>query len=303
MTSGRRHQLAAIAIIAIALAMPDTTIASRPGSAIAFVVATGSADESAAPDEVADYVGGVAARLHTSDGTPVSGNIFFLAAVPGSDAAAVLFDDTPYRHDRGVAPEALESNVAAAEMVEDITGADVELLDLTTAPGGGASGGLAYTIAYLNVISNGAFTGDLRVAATGRVAPKGYVHPIKAINEKTAAASLARADVLFTPSTPGDTHLDRYAVRYVGELNRVALTDRTLHEERQLDHYHEWGVARADGLDIVGVRHIADVAAYLCGAGSSYACTIAAHLAGTTTGRARADDDLVAQPPAPRAVR
>ncbi|MGI9646337.1 MAG: hypothetical protein ACR2O6_13610, partial [Ilumatobacteraceae bacterium] len=28
-----------------------------------------------------------------------------------------------------------------------------------------------------------------------------------------------------------------------------------------------------DGMDIVGVRHIGDIAAYLCGAGSEVACT------------------------------
>lgn len=282
MTYGRLQHLAAIATISIAL--PNATVVSPSEGAPALASAAETAAEAATPDAVADYVGGLAARLRTSDGTPVLGDIFLLAATPGSDAGARLFDQTPYRHDREVAAEALESNFAAVETVQTISGLDPRFLDFTTAPGGGSSGGLTYTIAYLNVVSNGAFTGDLRIAATGRIAPKGYIGPVSAINEKTAAAYLAGADVLFTPGTPASTHLERYSTRYVGEHNRVGLTAMTLSEKRQLDHYHEWGASRADGLDIVGVRHIADVAAYLCGARSPYACTIADHLAETSTG-------------------
>jgi len=240
-------------------------------------------DRRPTPDASADYTGGIATRLHTADGTPVPGNVFLLMATAGSDATAQLFDETPYTHDNGTAADAHESNVAAVDTVETVTGTDIDLLELTTAPGGGPSGGITYTIAYLNVLSDGAFTGDLRIAATGRIGTHGYVDPINAIDEKTAAAHLADADVLFTPSTSTDQHLDTYGARHVGERNRARHTGNPLADERRLDNYHAWGADRPDGMDIIHVRHVADVAAYLCGTGSTYACHITELLEDTTT--------------------
>ena len=166
------------------------------------VVTSSDADRGPTPDATADYTGGTATRLHTADGAPVPGDVFLLMATAGSDAPARLYDQTPYTHDNGTAADAHESNIAANATVGTITGIDVGLLELTTAPGGGPSGGITYTIAYLNVLSDGAFTGDLRIAATGRIGTHGYFDPINAIDEKTAAAHLADADVLFTPSPP-----------------------------------------------------------------------------------------------------
>jgi hypothetical protein len=267
------------------------------------VVATSSDGTRAlVPDATADYIGGAATRLHTADGTPIPGDLFLLMATPGSVAPARLFDRTAYRHGSGPEADALESNRSAAGTVQAITGIDVDILDLTTAPGGGNSGGLIYAIAYFNVISDGAFTGELRIAATGRIARKGYVQPINAVNEKTAAAHFADADVFFTPSIPAETHLDRFGARQVGELNRAGLTGNSLDEERHLDRYHSWGANRADGMDIVGVRHVADVAAYLCGAGSTYACTVTSLLADTATAGGNTDAPRVGGPSAPAAV-
>lgn len=247
------------------------------------VVTSSDDDRGPTPDATADAAGGIAARLHTADGTPIPGNVFLLMATEGSDATARLYEDTPYTHDNGTAPDAHESNLTAVDTVETITAIDIDLLELTTAPGGGPSGGLPYTVAYLNIISNGAFTGDLRIAATGRLGTHGYIDPINAIDQKSAAAHLADADVLFTPSTPTDHHLDTYNTRYVGELFRARHTGKPLTDERQLDNYHTWGTDQPDGMDIVHVRHIADVAAYLCGTGSSYACHVTELLEDTTT--------------------
>jgi len=227
-----------------------------------------------AADVVAGYVGGIAARVHTAAGSPVPGNLFVLMATAGSDAQARLYDQTSYTHDYGVHTDAVESNITAVETVEAITGEDLDPLVLTTAPGGGPSGGLIYAITYLNIISKGAFTGDVRVAATGRLSSHGYVHPINAIDEKIAAAHLADADVLFTPSTPTNENIEAYGARLVGELFRARNTGAALAEERRLDNYRNWGAEHLNGMDVVGIRHIADVAAYLCGAGSNYACSI-----------------------------
>ncbi|MGA7759327.1 MAG: S16 family serine protease [Ilumatobacteraceae bacterium] len=253
----------------------------------ALVVAPSSdRDRSIAPDAVAQYVGGIAARIYTVDGSPVPGNVFVLMAIAGSDEHARLFDQTRYTHDQGIASDTLESNLTAVEVVEMITGADLHLLDFTTAPGGGPSGGLIYAISYLNIVSDGAFTGDVRVAATGQLGVQGYVHAINGIDEKTGAAHLADADVLFTPSTPSTDNIDAYGTRHVGELFRARNTGAPLAEERQLDHYRNWGTDRPVGMDIVGTRHIADVAAYLCGTGSKYACDILGLLADDIIGGA-----------------
>lgn len=247
---------------------------SENDSSRAVVAASSHSDRPVAADVVAGYVGGIAARVRTATGSPVPGNLFVLMATAGSDAHARLYDKTPYTHDYGVHADVVKSNVTAVETVEGITGEDLDPVDLTTAPGGGPSGGLIYAITYLNIISNGAFTGDVRVAATGRLSSHGYVHPINAIDEKIAAAHLAGADVLFTPSTPTNENIDEYGARLVGELFRARNTGAALAEERRLDNYRDWGADHPNGMDVVGIRHIADVAAYLCGTGSNYACGI-----------------------------
>ena len=226
------------------------------------------------PDRVAGHVGGIAARLHAADGTPIVGDVFLLMGSSGSTANARLYDRTPYTHDRGVHPETIASNLVAAQTVRTITGSDVELLELTGAPAGGPSGGITYAIAYLNVISDGAFTGDLRVAATGRLGPEGHINTIDYIEAKTAAAHLADVDVLFTPTVPTRAARDAYGVRSVGEFVRDPSAGGTLNDPRRLETFRWWGASRPDGMDIVDARHLIDVGAYLCGAGSTYACHI-----------------------------
>lgn len=232
------------------------------------------------PDDVAEYAGGTAARVRDASGTAVDGDLFLLMAVAGSAADARLYDATPFTHENEVPSETLESNNAAVATAATIAGVDVELLEFTTAPGGGPSGGITYTIAYLNLLTDGAFTDDLRIAATGRMGRHGYIDPINAIAEKTAAAHLADADVLFTAVVPNAEVSETHASRAVGEMFRARNTPAPLAEERRWTRYHTWGATRpTDGMDIVGVRHIGDVAAYLCGTGSETACTTLDHVA------------------------
>lgn len=237
------------------------------------------AQSGSTPDRVAAYPGGVAARLHVDDEEPVAGDVFLLMATSGSDAAARAYDQTPFRHDGGVHDDTVESNAAAVEFIEDVTGDDIELLDLTSAPAGGDSGGVAYALGYLDLASEGGFTAGLRVAATGRIHPDGYVEPVSAIDEKTAAAALAGAAVLFTASIPDEATIAAHGARFVGEMRWTRRPDSTLAEERHWDRYHTWGDNRPDGMDVVAIRHIGDVAAYLCGAGSIPACRVVEELA------------------------
>jgi hypothetical protein len=230
------------------------------------------------PDLVAEHVGGIAARLHADGDAPIPGHVFLLLARAGSTARARLYDRTPYTHDGGDHDDTRDSNRIAARVVEAATGSDVEILDLTSAPGGGASAGLAYAIAYLDAVSGGAFTGELRVAATGRLDRNGHVGSIDHIDLKTAAAHLADADVLFTPVAPSGGTLDAYADRLVGEMVRPADGAVTLNDPRRVDAFRQWGAGRPDGMDVVDARHLIDVAAYLCGSGSSYACQVVGQL-------------------------
>lgn len=255
--------------------------ADRPGPPLD---GTSSGDDpSPVPDASADRVGGIAARLHVADGAAVVGDVFVLMAAEGSQESVRLFDETPFTHGNGTSDDAHESNLAANTTVEAITGTEIDVVDFTTAPGGGRSAGLTYAIGYLNMISGGSFTGGLRVAATGRLRTHGYVMPVNAIDEKTAAAHLADADVIFTPSTPTDHHRRMYGARVVGELFRAAHTGTPLRVERRLDNYTAWGTDPPPGMDIVQVRHLADVAAYLCGSGSNYACDITEVLGAAST--------------------
>ncbi len=246
-----------------------------------------------APDRVADHVGGIAARLRRADGTTVAGHLYLLLATVGSEEHARLFEQTPFTHDRGAHADTIESNRLAAAAAEALTGHDVEHVEFTTAPGGGPSGGLIYLIAYLNLTSDGAFTGDLRVAATGELRAEGYIAPVTAANEKVGAAELAGTDVFFTSAAPSHAAVAEHGGRHTGHRFRSRHGRSPLATERSLDEYETWGATRPDALDIVSVGHVADVAAYLCGAGSGYACAVADQLGTTITSDTLTDYDLI----------
>ena len=245
------------------------------------------------PDDVADYVGGIAARLRRTDETPVAGRLYVLMATVGSDERARLYEQTPFTHDNGAHADTIESNERAVEAAESITGVEVEQIEFTTAPGGGPSAGLIYLIAYLNVISHGAFTADVNVAATGELDAEGYIGHVRGVDEKLGAAHLAGADVFFAPSAPSHPKLAEHAARRSGYVYRSRYGRATLASERGLDDYETWGADRPKGLDVVEVGHIADVAAYLCGAASEYACSIVDLLGATITSDTLTAYDIV----------
>lgn len=226
------------------------------------------------PDIVADHRGGTAARLHDADGTPIAGDVFLLIGSANPTASARVYDATPYTHDGRSHPDTVRSNLLALTAVNAIADSDIGFIAMTSGSGGGPSGGLTRAIAYLNVLSDGEFTGDLRVAATGELSPEGHVGAIEHIDEKTAAAHLAGADVLFTPTVPTAEALEVFAARTVGESVRDPLTGDSLHDPRRVDLFRRWGTSRPPGMDVVDARHLIDVSSYLCGAGSAFACDI-----------------------------
>jgi hypothetical protein len=235
----------------------------------------GAAD--AEPDVVADdIVGGFAIRLHTVDGAPIPGDVFLLAAQGTDDRKVFVYDDTPFTTTRDRAhADTISTNINARYLATTITGADVPVLDLSTSGRGGPSGGVAYTIAYLDVLSDGAYTGDLRVAGTGTVSPGGRHNPVTEIDQKVAAAYVADADVMFSAGLPSSlSDVNALPARIErASLANTATARATLLERVEI--YTELGETRpAHGLDVIGISHVIDVAAYLCGSGSDYACEI-----------------------------
>lgn len=225
-------------------------------------------------DVVADHRGGTAARLFDGDGSPIPGNVFLLLGPASATTPARVYDATPYEHASGRHPDTIASNLVAHRVVRTITGSDVGVVDMTSASGSGPSGGLTRAIAYLNIVSGGRFTGDLRVAATGQLTPDGHVGGIDNIDPKTVAARLADVDVLFTPTVPTGEVADAYGARLVGEVARDPKAGHSLNDPRRLALFSLWGAGRPVGMDIVDARHLIDVSSYLCGAGSEFACAV-----------------------------
>ena len=280
----KRTTLSAV-LAAILICGPGGTGAAAEAPASALLAATSIAQLAApipgavyaAPDVISDdIVGGYTIRLHTVDGQSLPGDVFLLAAHANAERKVLVFDDTPYTATRSRAhADTIAANINAHHVATAITGSDVPLLDLTTSGGGGPSGGVVYTIAYLDVISNGGFTGGLRVAGTGRVWPGGRYNPVDGIEQKVAAAYVADVDVMFSagmPSTLSEAHdlpvrIERASLTNI-DTARASLSER-------VEMYIKLGATRpTDGLDVVGISHVVDIAAYLCGSGSDYACEI-----------------------------
>jgi PDZ domain-containing protein len=72
-------------------------------------------------------------------------------------------------------------------------------VDIDPGSVGGPSAGLAFTLALLDVLSEGDLTGGLRVAVTGAIAEDGTVLPVGGVAQKVVAANAADADVLLVP--------------------------------------------------------------------------------------------------------
>lgn len=235
-----------------------------------------SASAVPAPDVVGFARGGTAARLLIEDGTPVPGDVFVLMGLPGLERPARVWDETPYPYSRpDEHPDSQQSNVDARSLVEELVGELIDAERFTTPSGGGSSVGLAYTLGYLNVWSGGGFTGEVSSAATGRLETFGWIFPVTALEEKLAAAVAAGVDVVFTPTWPAASSVDDFRVRRVGTVSSQRFPGTVVADARAWDDYRRWGADRRDGrVDLVGVRHVGDVAAYLCGAGSVVACEL-----------------------------
>lgn len=232
------------------------------------------------PDITADTVGGMAARMHLVDGTPVPGRLFQLMAIQGSDATVRVYDESAFVHDNGIHPITSKTLDSATEIAADIAGVDIERIDMTTAAGGGDSAGLLYVLSHLQLITDGALVGDIELAATAALTAEGRLAPISAPDEKLAAAAIAGVDVVFTSTQPSTVAIEAVEGRWVTVPRRTRTGD--IAADRGWDEYRSFGAERT-GLDVVGVRHVGDAVAYLCGAGSTVACDLLPAVAGLAT--------------------
>ena len=252
------------------------------------------------PDITADTVGGMAARMHLADGTPVPGRLFQLMAIQGSEATVRVYDETAFVHDNGIHPITSETLDSATEIAADIAGAEIERIDMTTAAGGGDSAGLLYVLSHLQLITDGALAGDIELAATAALTAEGRLAPISAPDEKLAAAAVAGVDVVFTSTQPSADAIEAVDGRWVNVPRRTRTGD--VAADRGWDEYRSFGAERT-GLDVVGVRHVGDAVAYLCGAGSAVACDLLPAVAGLAVESAGVAQVAVAPASAPAGVR
>jgi PDZ domain-containing protein len=75
-------------------------------------------------------------------------------------------------------------------------------VDIDSGSVGGPSAGLAFTLALLDVLTEGELTGGLRIAVTGTMLEDGTVGEVGGVAQKVAAAAQAGAEVLLVP--PGE---------------------------------------------------------------------------------------------------
>lgn len=258
----RRH----LALAALLLAVPLGPRPPAPASAVADVTAT--------------YRGGAAARLRTAYDAPVPGDVFVLMGAPGLDRPARVWNATPYPWSRpDEHADSAQSNAAARLLVKALVGDRIEAQRFTTPSGGGPSVGLPYTLGYLNLWADGGFTGATSVAATGRLGSFGWIDPVLALDEKFAVAVAAKVDVVFTPTWPDDALVALHGARRVGSLGSNRVPGAPVADARGWEEYRRWGAERQAGrVDLVGVRHVGDVAAYLCGTGADAACDLLGEL-------------------------
>jgi Lon-like protease len=74
-------------------------------------------------------------------------------------------------------------------------------IDLSSGDVGGPSGGLAYTLEIIDVLTPGELTGGHKVAATGEILPDGRVGMIGGVAHKARAVERAGYDVFVVPSS------------------------------------------------------------------------------------------------------
>lgn len=149
----------------------------------------------------------------------------------GSAAAECLPDDV-----RADGPRPF-IGIGTHTMVHEELPFDVEI---DTGRVGGPSAGLAFTLAIMDVLSEGELTNGLEIVATGTIDRDGRVGPVGGIRQKTVAVERSGADVFIVPLC-----CDNWVDRETGE------------PLDQLNNYEE-ALLYADDMTIIGVATLDD---------------------------------------------
>lgn len=104
----------------------------------------------------------------------------------------------------------------------------------------GPSAGLAFTLAILDVLSEGELTNGMSIVATGTIDRNGNVGPVGGIHQKTVAAERSGADLFLVP------------------LCCDNFVDRTTGEPVDIPSNYEEALEHADDMLVVGVENLDD---------------------------------------------
>jgi hypothetical protein len=145
----------------------------------------------------------------------------------------------------------------------------------------GASAGLLFALADLDLRTPGALARGLRLAATGTIGSDGSVTAVRMVDAKLAAARLAGADAVFATDFPG-TSGEVTAVRsHLGHPTR----DRSIGDWLNTDGFRAAGRAAAGHRGSVALVRVDDVRqalAWICGrTGAPATCALADAAAAT----------------------
>jgi hypothetical protein len=145
----------------------------------------------------------------------------------------------------------------------------------------GVSGGLMFTLAYLDLLTSGKLVGNLRIAGTGGVGTDGVIIPASGIDAKVAAAMLTRPDVVFTTSPPAS--IDNVTV-VESQHTRILDPGYTVGEWLNVKGYEHAGRNAADHpgtIAVVVVHDLRQALAWLCGRTNSTTICAAAQRTAT----------------------
>ena len=118
-------------------------------------------------------------------------------------------------------------------------------VEIDTGRVGGPSAGLAFTLAIMDVLSEGELTSGLNIVATGTIDREGTVGAVGGIPQKTVAAERAGADVFIVPLC-----CDNWVDRETGEP-----LDQPSNYEEALLH--------AEDMEVIGVANLDEALAAL----------------------------------------
>ncbi|MEE9413730.1 MAG: S16 family serine protease [Acidimicrobiales bacterium] len=97
-------------------------------------------------------------------------------------------------------------------------------IDLTLEGVGGPSAGLAFTLSFVDLLTEGELTGGADVAATGTISLDGRVGPIGGVRQKVAAAKRSGADLMLIPASLSASEIE-IAFAEAGDNFRVELVE------------------------------------------------------------------------------